>query len=284
MRILFFGDIFGRPGRGALKIILPKWRKQYKPDVIIANVENASHGSGITESAAKEIIETGVDIMTGGNHFLKDNKELNSILENPVFPILRPANFPQGNAGKGFTYFKTLHSFSANESKSKTKILTDATGADLAVISLIGQVNMKSHFDSPFAAADKIISEIKKDVPEIPIVVDFHADAASEKRAMGWFLDGKVSAVIGTHTHTPTANEQILPKGTAFISDVGMVGPYNSIIGQEITANLQRFILQKPIKVDVANAPPYEINAVLIEITDNTGKSVKIERLRKIIE
>ena len=275
MKILFFGDIFGKPGREALKFIVPQWKKEYEPDVVIANGENMSHGAGISESATKELLEAGVQIITGGNHTF-EGKDASKLLNDPKLPLLRPANMPSEMPGRGYAFFKVKNHEAA--------AVENAVGADLLLINLIGQVHMRYQYDSPFKAVDEILSNIQiSHYPSIPIIIDWHADASSEKVAMGWYLDDRVSAVLGTHSHTPTADERILPKGTGFVSDIGMAGPHNSIIGQEIAANLERFTKQISKKVDVAEAPPYEINAIFLEIDEKTAKTIKIQRLRKII-
>lgn len=283
MKILFFGDIFGRPGREVLKLAMPEWREKYKPDIIMANGENMSHGAGISETALKEIMETGVDIITGGNHSL-EGKNAAEILNNPGLPVLRPANMPDGLPGLGYAFFgiENREPRPFEKERGKLRIMDSAEGADLMVINLIGQVNMRYHYNSPFEAVDKILSLVGE--VNLPIIVDWHADASSEKMAMGWYLDGRVSAVIGTHSHIPTADERILPKGAAYISDAGMVGPYHSIIGQEITLNLERFIKQIPKKVEVAAAPAFEVNAVYLEIDEKTSRTIEIRRLRKIVD
>ncbi|MBI2637540.1 MAG: YmdB family metallophosphoesterase [Candidatus Sungbacteria bacterium] len=273
MKILFFGDVFGRPGREALLRIIPEWRASFSPAIIIANGENMSHGAGISESSVKEILQAGVDIITGGNHSI-EGPDAGRLLDDTTLPLLRPANMAGGLPGRGFDYF----SFSSG---TVTRAARDAD-SELLVINLISQTNMRFHYDSPFSAFEKILKDAEVKKPKI-ILVDWHADASSEKIALGWLADGHVTAVLGTHTHTPTADERILPKGTAFISDVGMVGPHYSVIGQEIEENITRLILQTPKRVDVAPAPPYEINAVLIDINETTWKATRIERLRKII-
>ncbi|KKU51252.1 MAG: hypothetical protein A3H69_02720 [Candidatus Sungbacteria bacterium RIFCSPLOWO2_02_FULL_47_9] len=273
MKILFFGDIFGRPGREALLHIIPEWKASLKPDIIIANGENVSHGAGLSESSVNEIFQAGVQIITGGNHSL-EGSNAGSLLNDEHLPIVRPENMPEGSPGRGFVYF----SFSSGELRQSH----DNSDSELLVINLIGQTHMRFHYDSPFSAFERILKDAEIKKPKV-ILVDWHADASSEKIAFGWFADGRVTAVIGTHTHTPTADERILPKGTAFISDVGMVGPHFSVIGQEIENNIKRVLLQAPRKVDVASAPPYEINAVLLDIDEISWKATKIERQRKII-
>ncbi|MDO8560846.1 MAG: TIGR00282 family metallophosphoesterase [bacterium] len=264
MKILFFGDVFGRPGREALAKIIPEWKAKYSPDIIIANAENISHGAGISENSIREVREAGIDIMTGGNHSL-EGKNAAELLNNHEIPIVRPENLAKGSPGRGFKYF-------------------EINNKNLLVINLIGQVHMRQNYDSPWTAADRILKQNEAGENAKHIIVDWHADVTAEKIAMGWYLDGKVSAVLGTHSHTPTADERILPKRTAFISDVGMTGAHYSIIGQEIETNLKRYRTNSPVRVDVASAPPYETNAVLIELDDENGRATKIERLRKILE
>ncbi len=264
MKILFFGDIFGRPGREVLRFMLPQWKKEYVADAVIANGENVSHGAGISERTIQEMIDAGVDIITGGNHSI-EGKNADALLNDQKLPLLRPANMSSECAGTGHRYFTF-------------------GGGEILVINLSGQVHMRFHYDSPFLALDTILEKNKRGKNTNIILVDWHAEASSEKVVLGWYADGRVSAVLGTHSHTPTADARMLPQGTGLISDVGFVGPHNSVIGQEISKNLKRFITQTPVKVDVAEAPPYEINAVFLEIDNKSGKTTKIEQLRKIIE
>ncbi|OGY15738.1 MAG: hypothetical protein A3I52_01620 [Candidatus Blackburnbacteria bacterium RIFCSPLOWO2_02_FULL_40_10] len=284
MRILFFGDIFGKPGREALKFIIPQWKKEYEPDVIIANGENMSHGAGISESAIKELMSAGVQIITGGNHTL-EGKNASNLLNDASLPLLRPANMSSELPGRGFGFYRIGNNPLDPARGRELGIMDGPENANLLVINLIGQVHMRYQYDSPFKAIDEILQgpTLKSERSGLVKIVDWHADASSEKIALGWYLDGRVSAVLGTHSHTPTADERILPKGTSFVSDIGMIGPHNSIIGQEISANLERFIKQIPKKVEVAPAPPYEINAVFLETDEKTGKTIKIQRIRKII-
>lgn len=261
MRILFFGDVFGRPGRDALRYIIPIWKKEYSPDIVIANGENVSHGKGISERAINELLEIGVDVITTGNHAVDGPRALD-VLKDPELPLLRPINFLSHIPGKGF-------------------LVKRVAGKELLIINAIGNVHMKKVYQFPFPLVDEILANhqtIKH------ILVDWHAEATSEKMVMGWYLDGRVSAVVGSHTHTPTADERILPKGTGFISDVGMVGPHYSVIGEDIKLNLNRFLSQLPAKTDVAEAPPYEINAVCIDIDDKTGHCTSIQRLREVVD
>ena len=247
-----------------MRHILPQWKKEYKPDAVFANGENMAHGAGISEKAIKEILDAGVDVITGGNHSI-EGKDADVLLNDTKLPLLRPANMSSACAGKGYRYF-------------------EFNGREMLVINLIGQVHMRFHYDSPFLMLDTILEENKRGKNVNIILVDWHAEASSEKVAMAWYADGRVSAVLGTHSHTPTADARILPQGTGLISDVGFAGPHYSVIGQEISQNLKRFITQTSVKVDVAEAPPYEINAVFLEIDNESGKTTKIEQLRKIIE
>ena len=259
MKILFFGDVVGSSGREALKEIMPKWRKKYQPDLVLANGENLAHGKGITESTLAEILETGVDLVTSGNHVWR-NKEAVQLLNDSDVPLIRPANYPDSVPGKGYKLIKL-----------RTR--------NVLVINLIGRVFMQQQCDDPFRKADQIIDELaeQSDI----IIVDWHAEATSEKKALGWHLDGKVAAVIGTHTHTPSADERILPQGTAYISDVGMVGPYDSILGVETETVLKMFLTQIPQHMAPAEGRA-EVDAALVE-ADNKGKAKKITRIREIV-
>lgn len=261
MKILFFGDVVGRPGREALRYIIPLWKKNYMPDIVIANGENISHGKGISTRSIKEIMEAGVDVITTGNH-ATDGPDPLAVLKDDSLPVLRPLNFQPNIPGKGF-------------------LIKEVLGKKLLIINAIGNVHMKKIYQLPFPLVDAVLSKY----PEIKhILLDWHAEATSEKKAMGWYLDGRVSAVLGTHTHTPTADECILPKGTAFISDVGMVGPSISVIGEAVKLNLERLVLQLSGKADVATAPPYEINGVLIELDNDSGRATSIIRLREVVD
>jgi metallophosphoesterase (TIGR00282 family) len=260
MKILFFGDIVGRPGRQAIKKILPQWREKYQPDLIIANGENLSHGSGITKKTLEEIFKTGVDLVTSGDHTWKQ-KEIGVLLEDKKKPLIRPANFPPGLPGQGFR---------------KIQIRTKR----ILVINLIGRVFMQEQYEDPFRKADQIIKEEGENTDII--IVDWHAEATAEKVCLGWYLDGRVSAVLGTHTHIPTADNRLLTKGTAYISDVGMVGPRDSSLGRDKETAIKKFLTQMPLTLDVAEGPT-EINAVLIE-AEEKSKAKKIECLRETIQ
>jgi len=260
MKILFFGDIVGQPGRQAIKKILPQWQKKYQPDLIIANGENLSHGSGITEKCLNEILKAGIDFVTLGDHTWKQ-KDIIALLNNKETPLIRPANFPPDAPGKGYRLI---------ELRTK-KIL---------VINLIGRVFMRENYDCPFRAADEILKD--QDEEADVIIVDWHAEATAEKVCMGWYLDGRVSAVLGTHTHIPTSDARILPKGTAYISDIGMVGVKDSSLGRDKEAAIKRFLTQMDQKLEVAEGP-VEVNAALTEIGEK-GKAKKIKLIQEIVQ
>lgn len=278
MKLLIFGDVFGKLGRAGVKRMLPIWRERFAPDVVIANSENAAHGKGIGIKQINELREAGVDIFTGGNHSL-EGKDFAEILNDETIPILRPQNILNA-AGKGVLLF--------DASNKETMEGVVSQSAKLLIINLIGQAFMKQQYDNPFTAADKILEEYGGTTPYK--ILDWHADATSEKTVMGWYLDGKVSAVFGTHTHVPTADAKILPKGTGYISDIGMTGPYNSVIGVEIEPAFKRFR-------DVARAPinpvedgPIEVNALYLELEkpkkaagSELCRTVEIRHLREVI-
>jgi 2',3'-cyclic-nucleotide 2'-phosphodiesterase len=254
MRILFIGDIVGSPGRRIIKERLADIVAQHSVDLVIANSENAASGFGITPRLVEELLRAGVEVLSGGNH-IWDRKE---ILE--YFPheprLLRPANYPDGAPGSGLY------------------IGTTSSGVRYAVLNLQGRVFMVP-IDCPFRTAERELARIP---PEVKVVlVDMHAEATSEKLAMGWYLDGRVSAVIGTHTHVATADEQLLPKGTAYITDVGMTGPHDSVIGMDKAAILRRFLDALPARFEVASGQ-VEMNAVLLDVDQSTGRARSITR------
>lgn len=268
MKILFFGDIVGQPGRQAIKKILPQLKKKYEPDLVLANGENLAHGKGISEDSLREVMVAGIDWLTSGNHvFVK--KGAVDILEDKGWPILRPANWGRNIPGRGYEIISV---------RSK-KIL---------LINLIGRVFMGQDFDDPFATAEQILDEYslkEEDGKEkvSAIIVDWHAEATSEKMAMGWFLDGRVSAVIGTHTHVGTDDFRVLSQGTAYVSDVGMVGVQNSVLGVDKDIIIKRFLSQMPYKMDLAEGDAI-MNFVLISLDDKTGLAQNIEKIKEIIE
>lgn len=263
LQILFFGDISGKIGRRAVAKILPELRKKYNPDLILANVENLAHGLGVTEKTLKEVIEAGGDFFTSGDHIF-DKKESIEILEKKEPILIRPANFPPGAPGKGERLFEI----------GTKKIL---------VINLIGRVFFKSQYDCPFRKADEILKKYK-DINLSAIIVDFHAEATSEKNALGWYLDGRVSAVLGTHTHVGTDDWQILPNGTAYVTDVGMVGAKDSIIGVDKKGILKTFLTQVPEIHEIPEEGICTVNAVYLEINPKTKKALKIKKIKEEIK
>ncbi len=250
MKILLIGDIIGRPGRQAVAALLPDLRHQYEIDLVVANGENTAGGIGLTPPIALELYNLGVDFITSGNHIWK-HREIIPYLDNGEFPILRPLNYPPKVPGRGY-------------------LIKD----DVMVVNLEGRVFM-GDLDCPFRAMDQLLDEIEPK-PKV-ILVDFHAEATSEKGAMGMYLDGRVSAVVGTHTHVGTVDARVLPGGTAFVTDIGMVGPRDSVIGDEAENIIERFLTQTPQKFTVGR-DPVRFNSVLVE-TDDTGRAVDIKRI-----
>jgi hypothetical protein len=255
MKIIFIGDIVGRPGRETVKKILPKLKEEHQPDLILANGENLTHGRGMSEESIKEMQHAGIDFFTSGNHIF-DNKTVVEKLNDKSFPVIRPANFPPGNPGRGYHIYETA---------KMQKIL---------ILNLHGRVFIKENYDCPFRKADEIIQETKGDQPTA-IIVDMHAEATSEKIALAHYLSDRVSAVVGTHTHVPTADAQILNNRTAYITDIGMVGASDSIIGAKKEEIIEGFLTQMPFKYDIPDGPT-TFNAVLIEINDTDGKATEI--------
>ena len=252
-RILFLGDIVGRGARKAVKETLPYLKETYQPLFVVANAENAAGGKGITSSVAGELFAAGIDAITLGNHAFDKDEIIPFLSENQ--PIARPINMPRGTPGKGM-------------------IQVTKDGIQLHIINLCGQVFMDP-YGYPFQEMDSVLEELKS--PHV--FVDFHAEATSEKCGIGWYLDGRVSAVVGTHTHVTTADERILPKGTAHISDVGMSGPLNSIVGVDIETVLYKFSTHLPKKGEPAKGP-VRISGVVIDIDRSTGRALSIERIR----
>jgi len=260
MKILFIGDIIGKPGRRAVKEALSKLRAEKKWDFCIANGENAASGLGITPPVVEELLGYGVNAITSGNHIFK-KKEIMEYLNNTEY-LLRPANYPPLAPGRGEGVFRT------------------SSGESIAILHLLGRVFM-DQVDCPFQTAEKVIDTLIKKAKVI--VVDFHAEATSEKQAMGWFLDGRVSAVIGTHTHVQTADERILTKGTAYISDAGMTGPIDSVIGVDKDIVINKFLTRVPQKFIVANGR-LELQGVLLDVDSQSGMSRSIERIKVPLE
>jgi metallophosphoesterase (TIGR00282 family) len=255
MNILFIGDIVGRPGRDLVRQGLGALVERHSVDLVIANVENAAAGFGITREIAEQLLDDGIEVMTSGNHIWDRREALDYIGVEPR--LLRPANYPAGAPGNG------------------SYLARSRRGVSVGVLNLMGRVFMLN-IDDPFAVA---LREIEALNARARIVfVDFHAEATSEKLAMGWHLDGKVTAVIGTHTHVQTADERVLPKGTAYLTDVGMTGPHDSIIGVDVEAALGRFLTGLPARFETASANP-RLNAVIVEADEATGRALDIERL-----
>jgi 2',3'-cyclic-nucleotide 2'-phosphodiesterase len=259
VRILFIGDIFGRPGRRILKETLPNLVDEYSPHLVLANGENAAAGFGITPALADELLAMGIAVLTSGNH-IWDKKEIVPYLgEDADGRLLRPANYPLLSPGRGLYVGKTRGEL------------------NYAVMNLQGRIFMPP-IDCPFQTADKLLEQIPAEV-RIRIV-DMHAEATSEKLALGWYLDGRVTAVVGTHTHVPTADETVLPQGTAYVTDLGMTGPYDSVIGVDKRAVIERFLSQVPVRFDVAKGD-VRLSAVLIEANPDSGRAVSIQRIMR---
>lgn len=256
MRILMVGDIIGKPGRLAVKKLVPELRRELSLDMVIANGENAAGGIGLTPDIADEIIASEIDIITSGNHIWA-HKEMASAIDG-CQRILRPLNYPKGVAGKGYAIIKNV-----------------------LVVNLMGRTFMNS-LDCPFRAMDQLLETLDNSRPAVT-VVDFHAEATSEKIAMGWYLNGRVSSVTGTHTHVGTIDARILPKGTAFVTDIGMVGPVESVIGDDIDSVIDRFLLQMPHRISVGKGR-IAFNSVMIEVDETTGKALSITRIDREVD
>jgi len=257
MKILLIGDIVGSPGREAVRKIVPRFRKDMSIDFVIANAENAAGGSGITPETVDELFESKVDVVTSGDHVWKKKELYDRISKDKR--ILRPANYPETCPGSGMAIF---------EIQNRKKI---------AVINLLGRVFMDP-IDCPFIAAEKEIGKINR-VTKV-ILVDIHAEATSEKIAMGRFLDGRVSAVFGTHTHVQTADEKIFLHGTAYITDLGMTGPQDSVIGRRHDAIVERFLTGMPKKFEIADKE-VELQGAIVNIDEESGKALSIERVKE---
>ncbi len=254
MRFLIVGDIFGQPGRKGAARIIPSLRRERAIDFVIANGENAAGGRGLTRHTADELFRAGIDVLTLGNHTWSQ-REMETVLKDETIPIIRPQNYPPGVPGRGF-------------------LDIEVRGARVRILNLMGRVFLHENLDDPFRAADDVLQMTPDDAV---VLVDFHAEATSEKVAMGWHLDGRVAAVFGTHTHIPTADARILPRGTAFVTDLGMVGPQHSIIGSEVEPILHRFLTGMPVRFTVAGGP-ITFNAVIIEVDRRTRRGRGIWR------
>jgi len=255
LRILAIGDIIGKPGRKVVKEILPGLCSEHNIDLVIGNGENAAGGLGLTPSIARELFNSGIDVITTGNHIWAYKEIIPYLDSEPA--LLRPLNYPPTNPGRGYLF--------------KDNVL---------VVNLIGRVFI-GHFDCPFRAMDQLLAEFAH--RQIPIIVDFHAEATSEKVAMGRYLDGRVSAVLGTHTHVGTIDAHILSGGTAYVTDIGMVGPIDSVIGDDPDSVITRFLTQIPSRLSVGRGK-VKFDAILVEVDENTGKAVDIQRIQKVAD
>lgn len=278
MRILFIGDVISKPGRAAVRAVLPQWRSEHHIDFVLANGENIAGGSGITPTTAHELLTGGVDVLTTGNHVWSQREALTYLASAPK--VIRPVNFPVGAPGRG-TLLLEIRSQTSTEP------------VPVLIINALGRLFMTA-LDDPFRRIDETLREQGSRTdpghhigdetvrPRI-VIVDFHAEATSEKRAMGFFLDGRVSLVVGTHTHVPTADASLLPKGTAYVTDLGMVGPLYSVIGMDPEPIIQRFMTGLPHRYGVADGP-VQVNAVLVDIDDQTGAALAIRRLDHVVQ
>lgn len=253
--ILVIGDVVGRPGRQAVSALLPGLRQQYGLDLVVANAENAAGGLGLTSATVRELLDAGVDVLTSGNHIWAQ-KEIIPYLDGEM-PVLRPLNYPPGVPGKGYIL-----------------------NSQAIVVSLMGRTFM-GDLDCPFRAMDRLLAELREKSPVI--IVDFHAEATSEKVAMGRYLDGRVSAVLGTHTHVGTVDAQLLPQGTAYITDIGMTGPKDSVIGDDTEAVIQRFLTGIHQRLPVAKGRTM-LNSVMVKVEEDSGRATSIERIDREME
>lgn len=258
LTILFLGDVVGKIGRKCVAKLLPELKEEFRPDLVIANAENVAHGKGITAQTLNELLAAGVDFCTGGNHtFAKD--EASQLLKRSDVPLIRPANFPPGTPGEGWRVIEV----------GTRKVL---------IVNILGTVFMKDGIDDPFRAFDAIYDQ-QKNSDVAAVIVDFHAEATSEKVAFGWHCDGKASVVLGTHTHVPTADEWVLPNGTAYVTDVGMCGGRDTVIGVTKEHALSKFYSPLPSKFEPPDEGHARFNSVLVEINPATKKAVNIERI-----
>lgn len=256
LRVLCIGDVFGEPGRRALGHFLPRLRAELEPDLVVVNVENAAAGFGVTPALARGFLEAGADVLTSGNH-IWDRKEIVEYIVKENL-LLRPANYPRGTPGVGSVVLK-------------------AGAHRVGVLNLQGRVFMPT-IDCPFLRADEEVARLKGETPIV--VVDMHGEATSEKQAMGWYLDGRVSAVVGTHSHVQTADERVLPRGTAYITDLGLTGPIDSVIGVEPELAIQRFLTAMPNRFEPARGRVW-LQGVVVRIDPESGRATGIERIRR---
>lgn len=260
MRLLFLGDVVGKSARQALRRRLRALRRERDVAFVVANGENAAGGKGLDPDSADELFDAGVDVITTGNHVWQHSRLL-PVLEHET-RIIRPANFPEGNPGRGFTVQRA------------------ANGVSVAVVNLIGRVFMGS-FDCPFRAADRILAQVAAEADVV--LVDMHAETTSEKVAMGWHLAGRVAGVVGSHTHVQTADDRVLPGGTAYLTDAGMCGPIDSVIGMRREEVLRRFLTQMPVRFEVAKGPVV-VQGALLDVDPGNGRATAIERVQEAQE
>lgn len=260
MRIMMVGDIYAQPGRKAVCDLIPSLREEFQLDLVIANGENSAGGVGITVNVLEELLNSGIDFVTSGNH-IWDKKDIFDFIDQSTC-LIRPANYPAGTPGKGFGIIRAL------------------TGEAIGIINLAGRVFMPP-VDCPFRSADAVLDILSNECKII--LVDFHAEATSEKMALGWYLDGRVTCVAGTHTHVQTSDERVLPGGTAFISDIGMVGPHNSVLGVNKDTVINKFLSGLPVKFEVAKGPVV-FCAIVIDVNTTTGKTNDIIRVQRYWE
>ena len=252
------GDVVGKPGRKALARLLPEIRTEFEVDFVVVNGENAAAGFGLTDDTADDLFSAGANVISGGNHTF-DKREFIPSLDGEL-PMLRPANYPASTPGRGMVRIGST-----------------------AVINLQGRVFMPEGLDSPFTTVDRLLNELEEEAPKV-ILVDFHTEATSEQAAMGWYLDGRVTAVVGTHTHVPTADPKVLPRGTAFVTDLGMTGPVYSVIGSRVEDVLTRFLTAMPQRLNVAEDGPVQMNSVLIDVDERIGLATAIQRVDRTLE
>ena len=260
MKVLFLGDIVGKPGRAAVRHFVPVLRERHGVDVCIGNSENSAGGAGITPESAEDLLEAGLDLLTGGNHTWS-KREILGYLDRNGSRQLRPANYPDGAPGRGHA------------------VVTSRSGAKLGVVNVEGRVFMKP-LECPFRTAERLVAELRQQTP--CILVDMHCEATSEKNAMGHFLDGRVSAVLGTHTHVQTADERLLRGGTAYQTDVGMCGPWDSVIGLRKESAIERFLTARHTPFDLATGETV-LQGAIVDIDDRTGRARSILRIREML-
>ncbi len=262
IKIIFLGDIVGKIGREAVKEVLPQLRQKYTPDLIIANAENLAHGKGVTIKTIQEMLDCGIDCFTSGNH-IWSNPEIFEIFSNKKIPLIRPANYPEENPGTG-------------------AIVITVGPYQILLVNLMGQAFFSENFSSPIKKLNEILAENSLSKPSA-IIVDIHAEATSEKQVLAHYFDGKVSAIVGTHTHVQTADERILQNGTAFITDVGMCGFSDGSLGVELSAPTQKMLTQIPTSFNIPEQGSCQVNGVFVIIKPENGKATKIERIQEFI-